>query len=166
MIAEHAAVQLGDRVRGLMMLGGALRWRPEAAPVFEERVRLAREGRMDEIAAMVAQTALSEGCRRANPALWGLFRELIAANEPLAYADWSAATAVAEMTEPERLTCPALAACGELDPVTPPAFAKAIAAAIPNGRTAVIENAAHWCQLEAPAAVSDLMLRFLDELAT
>jgi 3-oxoadipate enol-lactonase len=166
MIAEHAALRLGDRVRGLMMLGGALRWRPEAGPVFEERVRLAREGRMDEIAAMVAQTGLSEGCRRANPALWGLFRELIAANEPRAYADWSAATAVAEITEPERLACPALAACGELDPVTPPAFAEAIAAAIPNSRTAVIEGAAHWCQLEAPAAVSDLMLRFLDELAT
>ena len=50
--------------------------------------------------------------------------------------------------------------------MTPPAFAEAIAAAIPNGRTAVIEGAAHWCQLEAPAAVNALLLEFLDEIAT
>lgn len=166
MVVEHAALRCGDRVRGIVMVGGALRWRPEAGPVFEERVRLARAGRMNEIAAAVAETGLSEACRAANPALSGLFRELIASNEPRAYADWSAATAAAEMIEPGRVGCPALAACGELDPVTPPTFAEAVADAVPDGRTAVIEGAAHWCQLEAPAAVSDLVLRFVDDLAT
>ena len=67
MIAEHAAVRLGERVRGLALIGGALRWRPEAGPVFEERVRLARAGRMDEIARAVAETGLSERCRRREP---------------------------------------------------------------------------------------------------
>jgi 3-oxoadipate enol-lactonase len=166
MIAEHVAVSLADRVQGLALVGGALRWRPEAAPVFEERVRLARAGRMDEIAAAVAQTGLSERCRERNPALHGLFCELIASNNPRAYADWSAATAVAEMAEPHRVTCPTLACCGELDPVTPPAFAEAIAEAIPGGRTAVIDGAAHWCQIEAPAAVSDALLGFVAEVAT
>jgi pimeloyl-ACP methyl ester carboxylesterase len=166
MVAEQAAVRLGDRIVGLAMLGGALRWRPEAGPVFEERVKLAREGRMDEIADTVARTGLSERCRESNPALHGLFRQLIASNDPSAYADWSAATAVAQMIEPGRVPCPALAACGELDPVTPPAFAEAIAAAIPAGRTATVAGAAHWCQLEAPDAVSALLLSFLDEIAT
>ena len=166
MIAEHAAVRLGERVRGLALIGGALRWRPEAGPVFEERVRLARAGRMDEIARAVAQTGLSERCRRENPALHGLFCELIASNDPQAYAEWSAATAVGEMVEPERVDCPTLALCGELDPVTPPAFAEALTAAIPTARAAVVEGAAHWCQLEAPAAVSALLLEFLDEIAT
>jgi pimeloyl-ACP methyl ester carboxylesterase len=166
MVVEHAAVRLGDRVRGLAMLGGALRWRPEAGPVFEQRVKLAREGRMDEIAHTVAQTGLSESCRDTNPALLGLFLELIASNDPGAYADWSAATAAAHMIEPGRVACPALAACGELDPVTPPAFAEAIAAEIPAGRTATIEGAAHWCHIEAPADVSALLLEFVDEIAT
>ncbi|HSF02818.1 MAG TPA: alpha/beta fold hydrolase [Solirubrobacterales bacterium] len=166
MIAERAAVRLGERVRGLALIGGALRWRPEAGPVFEERVRLARAGRMDEIARAVAATGLSERCRRENPALHGLFRELIASNDPQAYAEWSAATAVGEMVEPERVDCPTLALCGELDPVTPPAFSEALAAAIPRARAAVVEGAAHWCQLEATAAVSALLLEFLDEIAT
>jgi pimeloyl-ACP methyl ester carboxylesterase len=70
------------------------------------------------------------------------------------------------MTEPERVPCPTLAACGELDPVAPPAFAEAIAAAIPDARTAVIDGAAHWCQVEAPGAVSEALLGFLREIAT
>ena len=166
MIAEHAAVRLGERVRGLALIGGALRWRPEAGSVFEERVRLARAGRMDEIAQAVAQTGLSERCRQRDPALHGLFCELIASNDPQAYAEWSAATAAGEMVETERIACPTLALAGELDPVTPPAFAEAIAAAVPGARAAVIEDAAHWCQLEAPAAVSAYLLDFLDEIAT
>ena len=121
---------------------------------------------MREIADTVAQTGLSDSCRDANPALLGLFCELIASNDPYAYAEWSAATAVAQMSELGRIGCPALAACGELDPVAPPAFAQAIAAELPNGRTAVVEGAAHWCQLEDPAAVSALLVEFLDEIAT
>jgi pimeloyl-ACP methyl ester carboxylesterase len=166
MVAEHACVLLGDRIAGLMTIGGALRWRDEAAPVFEERVKLARAGRMDEIAATVLQTGLSEARRNADPVLAGLFRDLIASNEPNAYADCSAATAVGQMVEPERVACPALACCGELDPVTPPAFAEAIAAVIPGGRTTVVDGAAHWCHLEAPEAVNDILLAFAQELAT
>jgi pimeloyl-ACP methyl ester carboxylesterase len=166
MIAEHAAVRLGERVRGLALIGGALRWRPEAGPVFEERVTLARAGRMDEIARAVAQTGLSERCRQRNPALHGLFCELIASNDPQGYADWSAATAAGEMVEPQSVECPTLALSGELDPVTPPAFSEAIAAAIPGARTAVVAGAAHWCQLEAADPVSGFLLEFLDEIAT
>ena len=165
MIAEHAAVRLGDRVSALVVIGGALRWRPEAGPVFEERIRLARAGRMDQIAEAVAQTGLSERCREQSPALHGLFCELIASNDPRAYAEWSAATAAGQMIEPGRIACPTLALCGELDPVTPPAFAEAIAEAIPGARTDLVGGAAHWCQLEAPEAVNALVLRFLDEVA-
>jgi pimeloyl-ACP methyl ester carboxylesterase len=166
MIAEHAALRLGDRAGALILIGGALRWRPEAGQVFEERIRLARAGRMDEIAEAVAKTGLSERCREQGPALHGLFCELIASNDPRGYADWSAATAAGQMIEPERIACPTLALCGELDPVTPPAFAEAIAAAIPSARTDSVEGAAHWCQLEAPEAVNAILLRFLDEVAT
>jgi len=166
MIAEQAAVRLGDRARALAVVGGALRWRPEAGPVFEERVRLARAGRMDEIAEAVARTGLSERCREEEPALHGLFLEMIAANDPGAYAEWSAATATAEMAETGRVPCPTLALCGEEDPVTPPGFAREVAAAVPDGRAAVIAGAAHWCQLEAPARVSAMLGEFLDEIAT
>jgi pimeloyl-ACP methyl ester carboxylesterase len=37
---------------------------------------------------------------------------------------------------------------------------------MPAGRAAVVEGAAHWCQLEAAATVSDLLLAFLEEIET
>jgi 3-oxoadipate enol-lactonase len=151
MVAEHACARLGERIRGLVTIGGALRWRPEAAPVFEERVKLARAGRMDEIATTVVGTGLSEARRAADPVLVGLFRDLIASNEAQAYAECSAATAVGEMVDTDRVACPVLATCGEHDPVTPEAFAAAIAAAV---------------HLEAPERVNEIVLGFADEFAT
>jgi 3-oxoadipate enol-lactonase len=166
MTSERASVELDERVAGLVTIGGALQWRAEAGPVFEERVRLARAGRMDEIAATVVGTGLSEARRRSDPVLTGLFSDLIASNDSQAYADWSAATAAGRMLEPERVACPVLACCGEHDPVTPPSFARAIADAVPNGRTAVVDGAAHWCHLEAPDAVNEILLGFADQIAT
>jgi pimeloyl-ACP methyl ester carboxylesterase len=161
MVAQRAAADLGDRIWALAVIGGALAWRPEAAPVFEERVRLARQGRMDVIAEGVAVTGLSERARAEDPVLHGMFLELIAGNEQDAYARASAATAPGRMEGLERVMCPVLALCGEQDPVTPPAFAEAIAAAVPHGTSAVVPGAAHWCQLEAPGAVNGLLLDFL-----
>jgi pimeloyl-ACP methyl ester carboxylesterase len=161
MVAQRAAADLGERAWALALIGGALQWRPEAGPVFEERVRLARQGRLDTIAEGVAVTGLSERARAEDPVLHGLFLELIAANDHGAYARASAATAKGRMAGLERVTCPVLALCGEHDPVTPPAFAQAIADAVPDGRSAVVPGAAHWCQLEAPAAVNEALLGFL-----
>jgi 3-oxoadipate enol-lactonase / 4-carboxymuconolactone decarboxylase len=121
---------------------------------------------MEEIATTVVGTGLSEVRRRDDPMLAGLFRHLIASNDPEAYAECSAATAVGRMIETESVTCPVLACCGEHDPVAPPTFAEAIAAAVPNGRTAVVAGAAHWCQIEAPASVNEILLGFVSELAT
>jgi len=166
MVAEQASARLGERIAGLMTIGGALRWRPESEPVFEERVKLARAGRMDEIATTVVGTGLSEARRASDPVLVGLFRDLIASNEPQAYAECSAATAVGEMVDTERVACPVLASCGEHDPVASPAFAEAIASAVPDGRTATVAGAAHWCHLEAPEQVNEVMLGFASELAT
>ena len=43
---------------------------------------------------------------------------------------------------------------------------QAIADAVPDGRTAVVRGAAHWCHLEAPDAVNEILLGFAEELAT
>jgi 3-oxoadipate enol-lactonase len=165
MIAEHTAVRLGERAWALAVCGGAMQWRPEAAPVFAERVKLARAGRMDEIAETVATTGLSQRCRDSDPRLLGLMREFIASNDPEAYALWSEATAEAQMTDPAALLCPLLAFCGSEDPVVPPAVSEALAAAAPDGRSAVVEGAAHWCMLEDPEGTSRTLFAFLDRLA-
>jgi pimeloyl-ACP methyl ester carboxylesterase len=165
MISAHAAVRLEERPWALALCGGALAWRPEAGPVFERRVELARAGRMDEIAAGVAITGLSACCRVKDPRLLGLMQELIASNDPSAYAECSAATAPAAMPDLSALRCPLLAFCGSEDPVAPPEAARLIAQAAPEGRTGVVEGAAHWCAIEDPDATNDVLFGFLEELA-
>jgi 3-oxoadipate enol-lactonase len=165
MVAEHAAVDLGERVWALAMCGGALAWRPEAGPVFEERVKLARDGRMEEIADAVITTGLSERCRAERADVVKRMREILLANDPGSYAEASAATAPAAMHHLDRLACPVLAFCGSEDPVTPPATAEDLASACPNGETGVVEGAAHWCMLEDPEQFNSVLFGFLDRAA-
>jgi 3-oxoadipate enol-lactonase len=162
MVAAHAALRLGERCVALVLLGGALAWPDESRPVFEARAELARAGRMDEIAEQVAATGLSERCRAERPDVHDRFLAMIAANDPEGYAESALATMRGRMVDPERIGCPTLCAAGELDPVTPPGAARQMAAAIPGAECAVVAGAAHWCQIESPEAVNELLLAFLD----
>jgi 3-oxoadipate enol-lactonase len=165
MVAEHAAARLTERVWALALCGGALEWPAEAKPAFEQRAALARAGRMDEIAEAVATTGLTERGRSEHPALHGLMLELIASNDPDAYAESALATGRGSMRDPDRVGCPVLAFCGAEDPVTPPSFAQAIADAVPRGEAATVDRCAHWCMLERPDAVSETVVAFLDRCA-
>jgi 3-oxoadipate enol-lactonase len=165
MTAELAALSLGDRVWALATCGGAPHWPEQALPVFEERARLARAGRMDEIAEAVAATGLSERCRREDPRLLGLMREAIASNDGEAYARWAEATARGRMKGLGRLGCPLLAVCGSEDAVTPVQASQAIAAEAADGRAGTIEGAAHWCMLEDPQGTNSALFDFLEEHA-
>jgi 3-oxoadipate enol-lactonase len=165
MVAEHAAHLLGGRAWALALCGGAAAWPEAAGAVFAERARLARAGRMDDVAEAVSAAGLSERCRREDPRLLGLMREAIASCDGESYARGAEATAAAAMRDPSALALPLLAFCGSEDPVTPPAAAEAIAAAAPQGRTEVVQGAAHWCMLEDPGTTSDVLFGFLEAVA-
>ena len=53
---------------------------------------------------------------------------------------------------------------GAHDVVCPPADAEAVAAAVPNGRAAVVEDAAHLAPAEDPRETSRLLLEFFGAL--
>jgi 3-oxoadipate enol-lactonase len=165
MVAARTALRLGERAWALALCGGAKQWPEEAGPVFAERASLARAGRTDEVAEAVVATGLSQRCREHDPRLLGLMREAIASNDGDSYARWAEATAKGRMEDLDRIACPLFAFCGSEDPVTPPAAAERIAAAVPGGRTAVVEGAAHWCMLEDPGATTSTLFAFLEEHA-
>src|SRR5262249_14243554 len=152
---EHAALALGDRCTALAMLGGTLRWPDGFGDAAAERARLARDGRLREVADAVAAGALTQAAHAERPELVERFLELFMTNDPDAYAESALATARGAMLEPERIACPALALAGEEDAVTPPSAAGQIAAAMPGGEAAEVGKGAHWCQFELPGAVTD-----------
>jgi len=60
-----------------------------------------------------------------------------------------------------KIAVPTLVIVGEADAISPPAEARAIAAALPAGQLAVIDGAGHLANLESPAAFMTAMRRGL-----
>jgi 3-oxoadipate enol-lactonase len=85
---------------------------------------------------------------------------MIASNDGDAYAEAALATRDGCMRDVARLECPVLAFAGEHDPVTPLALSQEIAEAA-GGESRAVAGAAHWCMVERPAAVNELVLGFL-----
>jgi 3-oxoadipate enol-lactonase len=165
MVVEHAALTLQDRCAAVAMLGGALAWGEGFGSVLSERAKLARAGRMREIAAAVAATGFTERARTEKPKRIERFVELFAANDPDGYAESCLATARASMLKPEGVRSHALAFAGAEDPVTPPDAAKEIAAAMPRGEFATVRDGAHWCHMEVGDVVAERLLDFLQRAA-
>jgi 3-oxoadipate enol-lactonase len=55
------------------------------------------------------------------------------------------------------ITCPTLVAVGELDDETPAAYSRVLHEAIPGSRLVVLPGVGHLANIEAPAAVNDLI---------
>lgn len=62
------------------------------------------------------------------------------------------------------IAVPAAVVVGALDDFTPPAAARALAAAVPGADLAVIDGAAHLPNLERPAAFDAVLARLLDRV--
>ncbi len=62
-----------------------------------------------------------------------------------------------------RIACPALVLWGEKDGIVAPAYGERLAAALPNARFEQIAGAAHYPQIEQPAAVATAIERFAEE---
>ncbi len=161
MVAEHAAVALGERATALAVLGGALEWAPGFAEVLTGRAALAREGGMREVAEGVAAKGLTDRARAEQPQLVAGFIDAFAANDVDGYAEAALATARGKMVTPGELSCRVLALAGSEDTVTGPSAAAEIAAAAPLGRSGIVEGGSHWCNVELGAAVSAILLEFL-----
>lgn len=162
MVVEHAALALQERCMALGMLGGALAWEEGFRSVLAERAELARAGRLREVGEAVAAAGLTQGAHAERPDLVARLVEMLESNDPRGYAESALATGRASMLDPERVECPALAFAGAEDPVTPVGAAEEIAAAMPRGEFAAVPGGAHWCLLEVPGAVTEVLLGFLD----
>jgi 3-oxoadipate enol-lactonase len=165
MVAVEAAGRLGERCLAVALCGGRTSWPAPTVETFEQRAEFARAGRLDEVAEAVATNGLSERCRAERPELWGLMVASLTANDPEGYAESALGARDGVMPSLGSLSCPVFAFAGTEDLPTPPAESEAIAAIAQRGETAVIDGAAHWCMLERPREVSDLLTGFLARAA-
>ncbi len=76
--------------------------------------------------------------------------------------DWQACAAFDLTGQVERITCPSWVAVGADDRLTPLAYARYLAATLPNARLEVIPGAGHMITVEKPALLAESLRGFLE----
>lgn len=149
-VAAHATVQAPHRIASLTLASGFLTY-PNGAAVAATARQAAALGmpalaaaRIDRILASPAQKATVVATMSAIP---------VAAYQRMSRAVWTADLAPIAPS----LRAPTLVLTGSLDPVTPPALGRGLAAAIPGARFALVPEASHLINVDAPTRFNALV---------
>jgi 3-oxoadipate enol-lactonase len=165
LIAVELAATHPQRVAALVLVGGFPVLGAAGRERMEERARIAETEGMGPLGDTVASTALGAHTHQTQPALVGLFRQGLLANDPRAYAASCRALVEADITPRlGRIQCPALILLGSQEQVAPLPAARALKTGIPQARLEVIPNAGHLPFLEQPAAFNAAILEFVGGL--
>ena len=165
MLAQRFATRHGSRLTGLVLAGPITELAPAGKEAFSKRIETVRREGMFGVADAVLGGALTAATREANPALAGLLREVILANDPECYIGHCRALMAASAKEDQpKIPCRTLVLVGDQDPVTPLASARQVVGAIQGSRLRVIPATAHMTMLECPDAFNAALIEFIAEL--
>jgi 3-oxoadipate enol-lactonase len=146
-----------DRIKGLILLD------TKAEPDTEEgkagrraMAEQARNAGAGAIADAMLPKMLTERTRTERPELAAFVREMMAATPVDGIVGALQALADRPDSTPQlsRIAVPTLVIGGREDPITPPAVIEAMQRAIPGAQLALIDDAAHAANVEAPDAVN------------
>jgi len=161
LIALEAAAAVPKRVRRLALLGVAAKMpvHPDLLAAAKADPRLAAHFIMSWGHGPVGHFGGHPA-----PGLWlmgGGQSLLERAEDGVLASDLAACNGYDTAPVASRIACPTLLLLGGHDHMTPPAKAKALAAAIPGAETVLLPGAGHMMMSEAPDAVIDALLKFL-----
>lgn len=166
MVAQTLALEYPALVRSLSLIG--------AAGTFAEAGRAALRARADfvraEGLAAVAPLSLARWftptfSQRRPDVLDRVAKILYRQQAPYHAALWDMIATLDILPHLRELALPALVIVGEEDTSTPLAAAHALAEALRTTNLHVVPHSAHFTNVDAPGAVSELLLRFFDSLS-
>lgn len=166
MVAQHAARQAPGRVVALALLASTAR------PDTPELVRLRTEacehfaaGRVDEVLRANVPFAFHPD-NAADPALVARYFAIVRRAGAAQLIAQNRAVMAREDLRPQlpAIACPTLVLCGDADALTPPEFAREIAAAVPEARCEIVPRCGHMLTLEQPEAVARALGRWFDDV--
>jgi pimeloyl-ACP methyl ester carboxylesterase len=163
LVAQHLARHRPELVATLTLVSSVCRRTPDERAAVLDRLRLAekdfRASAMASLRRWYDGTDVdAERVRRTETTLL--------ANDVDSFLNCYRvfATADAEIgAELDRITMPALAVTGELDPGSTPAMTRRLAAAMPNCRAVVVPGARHMLPVERPRELVDSLSTFIGE---
>ena len=162
MIGQMYALKYPGVFVTLMLADTASRYGPEVRPVWEQRIKTAREQGMQALVEPTLERWFTEPYRKAHPQTMTRVGAMIRKTPVAGYAGCCAA--IPELDVSARLktvACPTLVLVGEQDAATPVATARELHQSIPGSELTVIPSAAHLSNVEQAEIFTSAILAFL-----
>lgn len=163
MIAQLFAATYPHMVSGLVLCGTTSRVAPEAGPMWDERIELARKEGMEPHVESTVARWFTPPFIPAHPDTVDRVREMIRATNPSGYA--ACGEAVKTFDAGDRLasiSAPTLIVVGQEDPGVPVEAARALQERIQGARLVMLPNASHLSNIEQPDAFNRTVMDFLE----
>ncbi|MFA4969607.1 MAG: 3-oxoadipate enol-lactonase [Sulfuritalea sp.] len=162
MIGQHLGLLAPQRLNKLVIASSTSRIPPEASPLWDERLAIARaQGCAGLVEATLGRWFTPE-FRAARPDTMQRIGKLIANTPAAGYAGCVAAIRQLDITARiGAIRTPTLVIVGAQDPGTPPAMSEVIASSIPGARLEIIPSASHLSCIEQPEIFQRLVTDFL-----
>jgi 3-oxoadipate enol-lactonase len=167
MIGQTAALKYPGIFRTMTLCDTTSRYPAEAAPMWQERIRIAESKGMAALVQPTLERWFTEAFRKNHP---DKVRAIAASIEKTPVAGYvGCCNAIPKINVTARLKeirTPTLVICGENDPGTPPAMAREIQENIAGSRLVLIPQAAHLSNIEQPEAFNRALADFLSSPAS
>lgn len=162
MIGMTFALAHSGRFRSLVLCDTSSRIPPEAAPVWEGRIKTASEQGMEPLVDPTLQRWFTEAFYKSSKAMMKRVGQMIRTTRPAGYIGCCHAIQKINLTHRlDAISCPVQIIVGEQDVGTPVAMSRAIQEAIPGSELVIIPSASHLSNLEQPELFNKALLGFL-----
>jgi 3-oxoadipate enol-lactonase len=161
LVVRALAARHPGRVSALALLGAVRAPTDAVRQAQRDRAALLREKGTAPVAPAVVANALSAATRRDRPEVAAFVRELVMRQDPEGYARNCEALATATDPGPIAPALPLLLITGDEDKVGPPDASRELAATHGTATVEILPGVGHWTALEAAAATTANLLKFL-----
>jgi 3-oxoadipate enol-lactonase len=162
MIGQHFALAAPQRLNKLVIANSTSRIPPEAGPLWDERIALARDKGCAGVEEGTLARWFTPYFRAARPDAMERIGKLIRTTPAAGYIGCASAIRSLDITAKiPAITAPTLVIAGAEDPGTPPAMSEIIASNIPGARLEIIPSASHLSCIEQPETFNRLVNEFL-----
>lgn len=167
MIGQTCALKYPGVFRSMALCDTTSRYPAAAAPMWQERIRIAEGQGMKPLVQPTLERWFTEAFRKSKPEEVARVAAQIERTPVPGYAGCCHAIPKIDVTARlKEIKCPALVICGEDDPGTPPAMAREIHENLPGSALVLIPRAAHLSNIEQPEAFNRALAQFLSSPAS
>jgi 3-oxoadipate enol-lactonase len=164
MVGQHLGLEQPQRFASLILCSTSSRIPAEAQPLWEERVKVAREKGMASQVELALSRWLAESTRKSKPALVARMTRYIETTPVEGYAGWCQAIRSLNVTDRLKgIRLPTRIIVGAEDPSTPPAAAQVIHREIAGSDLVEVPGTSHQLQVEDPDTFNRHVREFLDQ---